>query len=328
MANAPTKASVNEADGFDQAPAAGYKWKDNGDGTSTLVKADLFAGYGLTLHGDIGLIFYLDPAAMGIKADDVQNVSVSFTCDKYTGTVTDVFTREDDYIKVAYYVPAAYMASPVHAFSVTINGVTSNETNTYSVQQYALRAIDDPSLLSTNEEVQNKGVKLMKEMLNYGAKAKNVFQTQMQAPEAAVYAPIPDYTMKNVTATDIHNAIKGTATDMSTVHPEAKAEFYTPSVIYLSKTTLRMYFKVPHGSEIPSKYDGSQSDWYYWVDAVDIAANDLHRQQNFEVNGVKFNYSVLDYAEAVMKSGMDQANKDLVSALYLYNRAAVDYFSI
>ena len=325
--NNPDKASVNKQNTFNQDPAAGYKWKDNGDGTSTLVKADLFAGYGLTLHGDIGLIFYLDPAAMGIKADDVQSVSVSFTCDKYTGTVTD-FTKSGDYIKVAYYVPAAYMASPVHAYTVTINGVTSNEINDYSVQQYALRAIADPSLISNDEDTQIKGVKLMKEMLNYGAKAKAVFQTQMSAPEVAVYETIPEYTMATVTPDMIGNAIKGEATDMSTVHPEADANFYAPSVIYLSKTTLRMVFLIPtgNGSTCPEEYSGSQAPWYYWKDVTDIPAAELDEQQQFEINGVTFHYSVLDYAKAVVAGG-SSAQKDLAASLYLYNQAANAFFA-
>ena len=321
-------ANVTKADTFTQVAPEGYAWKDNGNGTASLAKiVDLFAGYGLTLHGDIGLIFYLDPAAMGIKADDVESVSVSFTCDKYTGTV-NVFEKEGNYIKVAYYVPAAYMASPVHAYSVTINDVTSNETDTYSVQQYALRVIDDPSLISEDEATQINAVKLMKEMLNYGAKAKNVFQTQMSAPEAAVYATIPDYTMADVTADMIDAAIKDEATDMSTVHPEADANFYAPSVIYLSKTTLRMVFLIPtgNGSTCPDEYSGKQAPWYYWKDVTDIPAAELDEQQDFEINGVTFHYSVLDYAKAVVAGG-SSAQKDLAASLYLYNRAANAFFA-
>ena len=321
-------ANVTKADTFTQAAPEGYEWKDNGNGTASLAKiVDLFAGYGLTLHGDIGLIFYLDPAAVGVNAADVSSVSVSFTCDKYTGTVTD-FTREGDRIKVAYYVPAAYMASPVHAYSVTINGATSNETNDYSVQQYALRVIADPSLIANDETSQTNAVKLMKEMLNYGAKAKAVFQTQMSAPEAAVYATIPNYTMTTVTADMIDAAIEKEATDMSTVHPEPDANFYAPSVIYLSKTTLRMYFEIPtgKGSKNPDAYTGSQSNWYYWVDVTNIPAAELDEQQEFKVNGVTFYYSVLDYAKAVVAGG-SSAQKDLAASLYLYNQAANAFFA-
>ena len=321
-------ANVTKADTFTQEAPEGYAWKDNGNGTASLAKiVDLFAGYGLTLHGDIGLIFYLDPAAMGIKADDVESVSVSFTCDKYTGTVTD-FKKDGNYIKVAYYVPAAYMASPVHAYAVSINGISSDETDDYSVQQYAQRIIADPVACGIPAAKANAAKNLMKEMLNYGSKAQVVFASQMQNP-ISQYAPIADYTMPDVTADMIEHAIHGTATDMSTVHPEADAVFYTPSVIYLSKTTLRMYFEIPtgNGSKNPDAYDGSQSDWYYWVDVTNIPAAELDDQQDFEVNGVPFHYSVLDYAKTVVAGNTAQVSKDLASALYLYNQAANAYYA-
>ncbi|WP_316637656.1 hypothetical protein [uncultured Ruminococcus sp.] len=46
MATAPDKASVNKQNTFNQKPAAGYKWVDNGDGTSTLAVANYVAQVG------------------------------------------------------------------------------------------------------------------------------------------------------------------------------------------------------------------------------------------------------------------------------------------
>ncbi|MBQ6412316.1 MAG: hypothetical protein IJI19_02410, partial [Ruminococcus sp.] len=125
--------------------ADGYIPKDNGDGTYTVVPApaDLFVGYGLSLQGDIGLIFYLDPAAAGINIADVNSVAVDFDCDHYTYQVTD-FTKSGNYIKVTCYVPAAYMAHDIEAYHVKINDVALDDTDTYSVQQYAERIIEDP----------------------------------------------------------------------------------------------------------------------------------------------------------------------------------------
>ena len=288
---------------------------------------ELFVGYGLTLHGDIGLIFYLDPAAAGIAAADVNSVSVTFDCDKYTNnTVTD-FERSGDYIKVTCFVPAAYMAHDIKAYDVVINGAAQDDTDTYSVQQYAQRIIDDPVGCNIPADKADAAKTLMKEMLNYGAKAQDVFQAQMNAP--AVYDNIPGYEMATVTPEMIGDAIQGTATDMSTIHPEADANFYGPSVIYLSKTTLRMYFEIPTGagSADETAYDGSQSNWYYWVDVTDIPAAELDNQQYFEVNGVEFHYSALDYAKTVLESGSaSESAKALVSALYLYNQAANEFF--
>ena len=323
--NNPDNASVNKKNTFNQDPAAGYKWKDNGDGTSTLVKIPkLFAGNGLALHGDIGVIFYLNPEAAGFSLNQVSSVSVDFACDKYSGTVTE-FTKDDatGCIKVAYYVPVAYMASDIIASNVKINNLPAIGTDTYSVQTYALDTINDPNAPAARKT-------LMKEMLNYGAKAKAVFESQMANPEDAVYEEIPDYTKTTVTVDMIDDAIEGEATDMSTVTPEPGAKFYGSSVIYLSETTLRMVFAIPDGSgsKLPENaYTGHQGKWYHWVDKKDIPAAQLHKQQTFTVGNATFNYSALDYAKAVLNSNMDQANKDLVSAMYLYNQAAIACFA-
>ena len=325
MAKTPEKASVNKKNTFEQDPAAGYKWKDNGDGTSTLVKVPkLFAGYGLSLQGDIGLIFYLDPAAADIDIADVDSVEIDFDCDHYTYHVTD-FTTSGNHIKVTCYVPAAYMAHDIEAYHVKINDVALDDTDTYSVQQYAQRIINNPVACNIPAEKAEDARNLMKEMLNYGAKAQEVFKGQMLAP--ADYDDIPEYTMKKVTDTDIQKAIKGDATDMSTVHPEPDANFYAPSVIYLSKTTLRMIFLIPtgNGSTCPDEYSSSQAPWYYWKDVTDIPAAKLDEQQKFEINGATFYYSVLDYAKSVVAGG-SPAQKDLAASLYLYNQAANAYF--
>ena len=322
-------ANVTKADTFTQEAPEGYEWKDNGDGTSTLVKVpDLFVGYGLSLQGDIGLIFYLDPAAADIDIDDVDSVAIDFDCDHYTYHVTD-FTKSGNYIKVTCYVPAAYMAHDIDAYNVAINGVALDDIDTYSVQEYAERIIDDPVGCNIPAAKADEAVALMKEMLNYGAKAQEVFQNQMDAP--ADYDDLGEkygYTMATVTADMIDAAIKGEATDMSTVHPEADANFYAPSVIYLSKTTLRMVFLIPtgNGSTCPDEYSDSQAPWYYWKDVTDIPAAELDEQQHFEINGVTFSYSVLDYAKAVVAGG-SPAQKDLAASLYLYNQAANAFFA-
>ena len=136
---------------------------------------------------------------------------------------------------------------------------------------------------------------------------------------------------KNITAADIQTAIDDapenagkTATDLSTVKPEANATFYTASVVFLSESTLKIVFKVPGGSTITG-YDGSQKNTYYWVQETDIAAAQLDTLQEFTVGDATFYYSALDYAKVVLNNG-NAAAQDLVSALYLYNQAANGYF--
>ncbi|WP_316631942.1 hypothetical protein [uncultured Ruminococcus sp.] len=334
MESAPDKASVNKKNTFEQDPAAGYKWKDNGDGTSTLVKIPkLFTGHNITLRGDVSLNFFINTAAIENYNPSVP-AKVVFT---YDGTRTaevdfaDATPVSDGVIMATIQVPAAFMAHKIQAV-VYYNGAAQAETDEYSIQQYAETLIADPAAYGIPAAKVDAVKTLMKEMLNYGAKAQTVFAGQVK--EQAAYDDLTekyDYHMASVTDADIQAAIDAapqnegkTATDLSTVKPEANATFYTASVVFLSESTLKIVFKVPGGSTITG-YDGSQKNTYYWVQETDIAAAQLDTLQEFTVGDATFYYSALDYAKVVLKNG-NAAAQDLVSALYLYNQAANGYF--
>ena len=331
MESAPDKASVNKKNTFEQDPAAGYKWKDNGDGTSTLVKK-LFTGHNITLRGDVSLNFFINTKAIE-NYDPSVPAKVVFT---YDGTRTaevafaDATPASDGVIVATIQVPAAFMAHQIKAV-VYYDGEAQAETDEYSIQQYAETLIEHPEYTPAGKNHEDLA-KLMMEMLNYGAKAQTVFAGQVK--EQATYDDLTekyDYHMATVTDDMIQAAIDAapqnagkTATDLSTVKPEANATFYTASVVFLSESTLKIVFKVPGGSTITG-YDGSQKNTYYWVQETDIAAAQLDTLQTFTVGDATFYYSALDYAKVVLKNG-NAAAQDLVSALYLYNQAANGYF--
>jgi hypothetical protein len=78
----------------------------------------------------------------------------------------------------------------------------------------------------------------------------------------------------------------------------------------------------------PEAFDGCHKNQYhYYVDKADIAAAELDNLQAFTVGGTTCYFSALDYAKAVaFHSGMPEAQKNLAKALYLYNKAANEYF--
>ena len=325
---------VTKANTFTQDPAEGFEWKDNGDGTSTLVKIPkLFTGHNITLRGDVSLNFFINTAAIENYNPSVP-AKVVFT---YDGTRTaevdfaDATPVSDGVIMATIQVPAAFMAHKIQAV-VYYDGAAQAETDEYSIQQYAETLIADPAAYGIPAAKVDAVKTLMKEMLNYGAKAQTVFAGQVK--EQAAYDDLTekyDYHMASVTDADIQAAIDAapqntgkTATDLSTVKPEANATFYTASVVFLSESTLKIVFKVPGGSTITG-YDGSQKNTYYWVQETDIAAAQLDTLQEFTVGDATFYYSALDYAKVVLKNG-NAAAQDLVSALYLYNQAANGYF--
>ena len=300
--------------------------------TFTAVKKHVFAAHSISLGGDIGVNFYVDPAVAGVDAANAESATVKFSFDKHTFTVNlkEIKPDENGWYKATCNIPAAYMAHKIHA-EVYIDGEKLDETDDYSVQDYAETILADPA--KYDSEKPEKLAVLVKEMLNYGAKAQTVFSGQMNA--AAEYDEIEGYSMADVTAEMIQAAIDSnpanegkTASDMSTVQPESGAQYRTTSLVFLSQSTLRHYFAVPGGSADPSAYDGNQQNYYYYVEKTNISAKELDDLQEFTVNGVTFYYSALDYAKAVVESNMADSAKDLAKSVYLYNQAANNYFHV
>ena len=137
-----------------------------------------------------------------------------------------------------------------------------------------------------------------------------------------------DYT--NVTASVVTDKIKGTASNLKNVAEQLNAKYYTSSLFYLQNNTLRLYFTpktYPSAMPNASAYDGNLSNYYYYKDKAPIAAAELDNQQTFNVNGVEFKYSALDYVVAVLNSNkMGPAQQNLAKSLFLYNQAANAYF--
>ena len=301
--------------------------------TFEVVAKHLFAAHSITLGGDVGVNFYIAPAVVGADIANAESAIVKFSCAKYTSVVNlkEIVPEANGWYKVTCNIPAAYMAHKIHA-EVYINGIKQDEIDDYSVQDYAEAVLADPS--KYDSEKPDELAALVKEMLNYGKKAQTVFSAQMDT--TAEYNEIEGYSMADVTADMIQNAIDSNpanagkaASDMSTVIPEDGASYYTSSLIFLSKSTLRHYFAVPGGSAHAEAYDGNQQNYFYYVEKTNIPAEELDDLQEFTVNGVTFYYSALDYAKAIIGNDkMSEEQKDLAKALYLYNRAASAYFSV
>ena len=72
--------------------------------------------------------------------------------------------------------------------------------------------------------------------------------------------------------------------------------------------------------------DGVQDGWFYYVEEENIPASQLDTLYDFSIGGQSFQYSVLDYAAALLESDTSADVQNLAKALYLYNQAANDCF--
>ncbi|MED9969780.1 MAG: InlB B-repeat-containing protein [Ruminococcus sp.] len=311
--------------------------------TATFRGEKFFAGHSLTLRGDIGIYFYIDVTAAGITPQDIQNgssaIDFSFSWSTDPAPYSDLSAyniqlNKDNfnslydgsrYFKILCDTAVAEMSCVVHADAEVKNAsgsTTYTDSDEYCVRDYAMTIINDP------ENYSESLVTLAKEMLNYGAKAQVVFGINTGDP-ADKY--VEGYTMQDVSIAMIEEAIAAanegnTASDMNSVASQLGAKYYTTSLIYLTKCTLRHYFTKDTDAFDPSDYQGNKSNYYYYVQISDIPAAQLDTLQTFTAGNVTFTYSALDFAIAMLKSNTAQPSKDLAKALYWYNHAANDFF--
>ena len=292
----------------------------------------LFAGHSVSLDGDIGVNFFINPNAADFA--NATTATVKFTWDGNTKEV-DLLTApmERDCYKVTCEVVAAQMTHKIKA-EVIINGEKLQKTDSISVQDYAEKLYNDPEKYDDRSKPEQLKA-MAKALLNYGSEAQTVLSAALtEIPEKRADENVGQTDYSNVTADAIQTAVNTanpgkSASNLKSVAPEFDAKLYAYSLIYLSQSTLRLYFVPAEGTTMAHSgdYDGNQSNYYYYVEKTGICASELDTLQEFEINNTKFRYSALDYAKAVVSSSkMTAAQKNLAKSLFLYNQAANAYF--
>ena len=164
-------------------------------------------------------------------------------------------------------------------------------------------------------------VDLAKKMLDYGAKAQDVFD---RIPNSPANADV-NYTMED------HNI----ETEEKLVYPQmwdglenTGLEYYNTSLLFNSKTGLRQYYRVKNKAQFDALYNRSafkQNGTLYYLEVEEIPAYELADEQIFKVGDSTYKYSALHYAMALQYSD-DNDQKNLGTALYWYYDAAKTYF--
>ncbi len=334
----------NDASKF-KSDDASYTVGKNADGQLYLYKS-LIAGHSITLDGNIGINFYIDPSAAGLNPGESGTITANFDWtiegprvevsaqSKTVNVTAQNYTRVGDRIKVTCYVCAAEMSCKVKA---TFNLKNESQTEEYCVRDYCAELLNPNSEASVNYKNTHGAEKygqltdLVTKMLDYGTKAQGMFEVNTSDPANTL---VPTYSMQNVTEQMFKDAVnKASGTDADNIASKASAfgaKYYATSLFYYKDNKLRHYFiKDENGSGFnPSSYDGNQDNYFYYVEVPEIAPAKLDSLQTFTVGTTSFKYAALDYARNIVyNSNVSKTHKDLAKALYWYNKAANVFFN-
>ena len=286
-------------------------------------------GYTLSLEGDVGVNFYMelddDVISKGTAkmvftvGSGTQEVELA-SAKKVTGT------DGKEYYLFKCHVAANEMTDTITAQMV--DGETQGTAYTYSVQQYAKYILDNPTKYSKEQA-------LVKAMLNYGAYAQKYFSYNTNNLANAIITPASAQTVSVVDASSLSAySGNGSVTDAITL--------VSANLVLESEVTMRLSFTgVPEGTTFRLK--GSNEDLSFTssskktvVSINNIPADKLNTDYTVCLyNGTtligSISYSPVNYCYNVISRPLTEVRteslREVVSALYLYNQAAVDYRS-
>ena len=298
-------------------------------------KIDYFAGHSLSLKGDIGVNFYLNLSEQeitdGAKVDFVWMVDGKQKTHSVTLTAAD---KTSCGYKASCPIAVAEMTYEITA-TLTI-GETAVDTDAYSAVTYANVILTDEAfrtkfIAEKGETKYNQLVTLVKTMLDYGSKA----QIRFDRDTDHLANGGTDFFTGEVT-------IPNNASDMEESLSDCGLEYVGTSVIYLSETTLRHYYRIVDPSKFTDEikngitFDGEtvtygEKNGMIYFDKKDIATSQLDTEYVISINGHEYRYAALDYSSLAYNSDdtpyEDSITKQLAAAVYRYNQAANEYFA-
>ena len=319
------------------------------DTTVTAQWYSAFAGYDLSLEGNIGVMFYLN-----LTEAQASGRSVEFNWTVFDENGNEVkksaSCKLEQYDADMYYVlcpvSVAEMICEIDA-SITIEGETFTES--CSVEKVADIILTDEHFRKTFVESRNAMGKngeqklaqvsaLMKEMLSYGAAAQVQFGRAPESPADRSLSAVDPSSLNYYVPEPVDAGMINTgAGSMSEGLADYGLEYEGSTLVYLSETSLRHYYRVTDPAKFEAIRDNitldgekcgySTKDYRIYFEQKNIGAPDLDRMFTLKIGSTEYRYSVLDYVKECLSS--DQASdtlKALAAATYRYNKAANVYF--
>ena len=270
---------------------------------------EMVIGHSISLDGDIGVNFYmeLDPEIAQSETAYMQ-FTIPDTSPEYqeqTVSIKDVEPVEGGYYVFKCRVAAKDMNSVITAQILGVNKETT--VYTYSVKDYA-----DWLIEHKNDSVAyTKAAPLVEKMLQYGAYAKEYFD-------------------KTNTLDNLDDVTIDVAEPVIKKLPEGTT-FEGATLSLKSETTLSLYFK--SNAELELSCDGydvetAETGDYKIARIRGIKAAHIGDIITLNINGGTVSYSPMNYCKNVLDDDtQDEKLQNAVKSLYLYWKAASEYFS-
>ncbi len=260
-------------------------------------------GWSLTLADDLILKCHVDVA----NADSAR---ITVGGETVTQTVASAERDENGYCIFTANVAAAQMTEQVVV--QLASGETMGAVYTYTVRQYADSLLSDESKADCHS--------LVKQMLDYGAKAQDYFgvNTANLANEGIT-----------LEATQVPTEVE----PFSVTGSAEGIRYYGATMVFAAKTAIRYYFTVTgdiqdyeftvNGDSLePVKKDG-----LYYIEVSGINPQDLDDPIKLDIDGtMAVTYSPMNYIVRMSTKGTNTL-KALLSALYGYHLAAQTYIA-
>ena len=300
-------------------------------------------GSSLSLEGNIGVLFCLN--SNFINVGDIVTFTYSVTKNNTPTTKTqEVLVKSDyetsesinntlyEYYAVPCKINASEMTSEITA-KVTHQG--KEYFATMSVLSYAKQIMSDEYKSAYESEGYQDYDKLydfVVKMLDYGAKSQLKFDTNL---DSLANANLTSYTMESIEVSEmVSKTNSNTAPDMVKNLSNYGLSYEGTSLLYLSDTTLRHYYKIVDNTKFNAVKDSlnykTKNDDMIYFDFANIAPNKLGEKKILTIGSNEYSFSALDYLQTVLSvynnhEGLTPKDADLAIATYHYYCAAYVY---
>ena len=303
-------------------------------------------GHSLSLDGDIGVNFYME---LGSAVAASETAYMLFTVSKNDGStetqnvyVKEVLDKTATVGDKTYYQFKCRVAAKDMTAKITAQmhyGDTAGEQYTYSVKEYAAKILESPETYFPDEEQREKGVALVKAMLNYGSYAQVYFDPDIFDVDDERTA---SYDIVEGTQATIESFSGYITTFEPVMNLPEGITFEGATLSLKSQTTLSLYFTNPNnvqfdveawqGNPNGTYMETETSGKYTIIRLRGISVKDVDRIMILSINITEPNdytahYTPLYYCKKVVESDTTSDElKNVCKALYLYWRAAHEYF--